>query len=120
MRRFWFRSISPVLDDAVKIAAGERQLLGALLVQSGRITGKQLDHAIAEQKRSGEKLGVVFTRLGMLTERQLSALLEFQHNQEDSTIPVRSDLANSFLRPAIFLALSWRMHFVNRAFPTKR
>ena len=53
------------IDDAVKMAAGERQLLGALLVRSGRITSKQLDHVIAEQKRTGEKLGEVFTRLGM-------------------------------------------------------
>jgi len=74
------------IDDAVKIAAGERQLLGALLVESGKITSKQLDTAIAEQKRSGDKLGEVFTRLGILTERQLGALLEFQHNQEDTTI----------------------------------
>ena len=72
------------IDDAVKIAAGERQLLGALLVQSGRITNAQLDHAIIEQKWSGEKLGDVFVRLGMLTERQLVALLEFQHNQDDT------------------------------------
>ena len=69
------------IDDAVKIAAGERQLLGALLVQSGYLTTAQLDHAIAEQKRTGEKLGEVFTRLGMLTERQLASLLDFQENQ---------------------------------------
>lgn len=69
------------LSDAVKIAAGERQLLGELLVQSGRITGEQLDFAISEQRRSGEKLGEVFKRLGMLTERQLSPLLDVQFNQ---------------------------------------
>ena len=73
------------IDDAVKIAAGERQLLGALLVQSGRITSAQLDQAIIEQKWSGEKLGDVFVRLGMLTERQLAALLEFQQNQSETT-----------------------------------
>jgi len=69
------------IDDAVKIAVGERKLLGALLVQSGHISNSQLDHAIAEQKKSGEKLGEVFTRLGILTERQLTALLDFQQNQ---------------------------------------
>jgi len=74
------------IDDAVRTAAGERRLLGALLVESGKITNKQLDAAIAEQKRTGEKLGEVFTRLGMLTERQLTALIEFQHNQTDTTI----------------------------------
>jgi hypothetical protein len=71
-----------ITADAVKIAAGERHLLGALLVQSGHITSKQLDQAIAEQQRSGEKLGEVFQRSGMLTERQLRALLDFQLNQE--------------------------------------
>jgi hypothetical protein len=72
------------IDDAVKIAAGERQLLGALLVQSGHISNEKLDHAITERQRSGEKIGQVFKRLGMLTDRQLNALLDFQHNQEDS------------------------------------
>ncbi|HZV81616.1 MAG TPA: Ig-like domain-containing protein, partial [Geobacteraceae bacterium] len=74
------------IDDAVKIEAGEQLLLGALQVQFGHITSKQLDHAIAEQKRSGDKLGEVFTRLGMLTEHQLEALREFQHKQADTTI----------------------------------
>src|SRR5512138_2857116 len=36
------------ISDAVKIAAGERLLLGTMLVESGQITGKQLDIAIAE------------------------------------------------------------------------
>jgi len=70
------------ISDAVKMAAGERHLLGALLVQSGHITNEQLDHAIAEQQRSGDKLGEIFRRRGMLTERQLNALLDFQLNQE--------------------------------------
>ncbi|MEI6824765.1 MAG: Ig-like domain-containing protein, partial [Desulfuromonadales bacterium] len=75
------------IDDAVKIAAGRRQLLGSLLVQSGRITGRQLNHAITEQKRTKEKLGEVFIRLGMLTERQLTALLDFQFNQAEAASP---------------------------------
>jgi uncharacterized protein YkwD len=69
------------LSDAVKIAAGERQLLGELLVRAGRITSEQLDLAISEQRRTGEKLGGVLKRLGMLTEGQLNALLDFQLNQ---------------------------------------
>lgn len=73
------------MEDAVRIAAGERQLLGALLVQSGQISGEQLDSAIDEQKRTGEKLGEVFIRLGMLTEQQLIGLLEFQQNQVAAT-----------------------------------
>lgn len=70
------------IDDAVRMAAGERQLLGTLLVQSGHITNKQLNQVIAEQQRSGEKLGEVFKRLGILTEQQLNALLDFQLTQQ--------------------------------------
>lgn len=78
------------LPDVVNIAAGERQLLGELLVRSGRITGQQLDHAISEQQRTGEKLGELFKRLGMLTEGQLNALLDFQHSQDvASNSPLR-------------------------------
>lgn len=69
------------IDDAVKIAAGERELLGELLVHSGTITKEQLDQAIAEQKSSGEQIGEVFIRLGILKEKQLTALLDFQKNQ---------------------------------------
>lgn len=73
------------LEDAVKAAAGQRKLLGALLVQSGKITYEQLDQTIAEQKRTGEKLGEVFIRLGLLTERQLNAILDFQFYQTVAT-----------------------------------
>jgi predicted CXXCH cytochrome family protein len=77
-------------DSAVKLAAGERQLLGTLLVNSGRITNEQLDYVVAEQKRSGEKLGETLKRLGMLTGQQLSALLEFQGNQDSKSVsPLR-------------------------------
>lgn len=80
------------IDDAVKIAAGERQLLGTLLVHSGYISGKQLDQAIAEQTKSGDKLGEVFKRLGMLTEQQLAALLDFQKNQSFAKNPTSGPL----------------------------
>ncbi len=78
------------IESAVKLAAGERQLLGTLLVNSGHITSEQLDYAVAEQKCSGEKLGETLKRLGMLTGQQLSALLEFQGNQDsDNVSPLR-------------------------------
>jgi hypothetical protein len=69
------------VEDAVKIAAGVRRLLGDLLVQAGRISREQLEHAIAEQKRSGEKLGEVLMRQGLLTERELQGVLDFQQSQ---------------------------------------
>ena len=72
------------VESALQLAAGERQTLGDLLVQSGHITGAQLDKALNEQKQSGELLGEVFRRLGMLNEQQLNALLTFQRNQTDA------------------------------------
>jgi hypothetical protein len=77
-------------EDAVKMAAGVRQMLGVLLLQSGRITNEELDHAIAEQKRSGERLGAILVRRGHLTEQQLFRLLDFQRNQGvDAPGPLR-------------------------------
>lgn len=69
------------MDDAVKMAAGDRQMLGALLVESGRMTDADLDRAIAEQQRTGVKLGEVLVQLGYVSRPQLDALLHFQANQ---------------------------------------
>jgi predicted CXXCH cytochrome family protein len=70
------------IESAAKLAAGERQMLGQLLVQSGHLSVEQLNHVVAEQQRSGEKLGEVLQRLGLLTEKQLNGLLVFQQNQD--------------------------------------
>ncbi len=72
------------IESALQLAAGERQTLGDLLVQSGHISGAQLDQALSEQRQSGELLGEVFRRLGMLNEQQLNAILTFQRNQGDA------------------------------------
>ncbi|MBK5274819.1 MAG: hypothetical protein JJE30_07190 [Desulfuromonadales bacterium] len=73
------------LEDAIRSAAGTRQMLGALLIMAGRITNEQLEHAIAVQKITGEKLGEVFTRLGILKVEQLDNLLAFQKNQTNGS-----------------------------------
>ena len=69
------------IEDAVKMAAGDRQMLGSLLVESGRMSDADLDRAIAEQQRTGAKLGEVLVRLGFVSQPQLDALLNFQANQ---------------------------------------
>lgn len=68
-------------EDAVKVAAGARKMLGELLVQAGHITNGQLEQALVEQKKSGEKLGEVLVSMGLLTEKQLTGVLDFQQNQ---------------------------------------
>jgi hypothetical protein len=69
-------------DQAVKTAAGVRQMLGALLLQAGHITEAELSLALDEQKKTGDKLGEIFVRNGMLTKQQLNRLLDFQNNQQ--------------------------------------
>lgn len=71
------------LEDATKSAAGMRQLLGSLLIMAGRITNDQLERAIAEQKSTGEKLGEVLIRQGLLKEDHLHHFLTYQQNQSD-------------------------------------
>jgi len=73
------------MEDAATLAVGERQMLGSLLVESGRISQQDLDRAIAEQERSGGKLGEVLVRLGFLSQEQLKTLLSFQANQQAHT-----------------------------------
>lgn len=78
------------IESAVKLAAGERQVFGQLLIQSGHISSAQLDQAIAEHQRSGELLGNVFKRFGVLSEQQLNGLLAFQQNQGSTHVsPLR-------------------------------
>jgi hypothetical protein len=72
-------------EEAIRSAAGTRQMLGSLLIMAGRISHEQLEHAIAVQKISGEKLGEVFIRLGILKEEQLNNLLAYQQNQSSET-----------------------------------
>ncbi|MCF1427240.1 MAG: GspE/PulE family protein [Shewanella sp.] len=54
--------------------------LGDLLVQEQIITQEQLLQALAEQKKSGQKLGRVMVNLGCLTEEQLLIFLSQQLN----------------------------------------
>ncbi len=48
--------------------------IGELLVQEGLLTQEQLDQALEDQKETGERIGAVLFRLGMIGE---NALVEF-------------------------------------------
>ncbi|MGB9661558.1 MAG: GspE/PulE family protein [Moorellaceae bacterium] len=56
---------------------GKRRL-GDLLVQAGMLTPEQLEQALREQKRTGERLGKVLIRMGYVTEKDILEVLEFQ------------------------------------------
>ncbi len=55
-----------------------RKKLGECLVQAGLITEADLQTALEEHRRSGQRLGVVLVRLNMATERQIAKTLAYQ------------------------------------------
>jgi hypothetical protein len=57
---------------------GQRPSLGALLVQAALATDEQVQDAIAEGMRSGEKLGEVIVRKGWASEERMAELLAEQ------------------------------------------
>jgi len=68
-------------EDAIKLAAGTKRLLGELLLQARHISRKDLENALQEQERTGERLGEVLKRWSLLTEEELKTVLQFQKHQ---------------------------------------
>jgi MSHA biogenesis protein MshE len=62
------------------MARPEKIRLGEILIQQHLLTPEQLDTALAEQKRTGRKLGRVFVDSGFVTEKQISEALARQLN----------------------------------------
>ncbi|MGE3277570.1 MAG: ATPase, T2SS/T4P/T4SS family [Vicinamibacterales bacterium] len=55
-----------------------RKKLGETLIQAGLITEDDLRTALAEHKRTGERLGAVLVRMNLATERQIAKALAYQ------------------------------------------
>jgi type IV pilus assembly protein PilB len=55
-----------------------RKKLGETLIQAGLITDDDLHSALAEHKRTGERLGAVLVRMNLATERQIAKALAYQ------------------------------------------
>ena len=55
-----------------------RKKIGECLVQAGLITDDDLKNALAEHKRTGERLGVVLVRMNLATEKQIAKALAVQ------------------------------------------
>jgi MSHA biogenesis protein MshE len=60
------------------MARPEKIRLGEILIQQNLLSAEQLDRALAEQKRTGRKLGRVFIDSGFVTEKQISEALARQ------------------------------------------
>jgi type IV pilus assembly protein PilB len=55
-----------------------RKKIGECLIQAGLITEEDLNVALTEHKRTGERLGVVLVRMNLATEKQIAKALAFQ------------------------------------------
>ena len=56
----------------------EKVRLGEILTQQSLLTDAQLQDALAEQRKSGRKLGRVFVEKGFVSEEQISTALARQ------------------------------------------
>ena len=77
------------------MARPERIRLGDLLIQETLITAAQLDEALADQKKSGRKLGRIFIDRQWVTEVQIAKAVARQLRAPFI------DLANRMLRPEV-------------------
>lgn len=73
-----------IQDGAVTIVsgAGNRILIGDLLIARGLLNQDQLQEALKRQKESGNLLGQVMVELGLVTMDDLEAALRFQVEEE--------------------------------------
>jgi len=55
-----------------------RQKLGECLIQAGLITDDDLQTALTEQRRTGERVGAVLVRLNLATEKQITKAVAYQ------------------------------------------
>ena len=55
-----------------------RKKIGECLIQAGLITEDDLQTALAEHKRTGERVGVVLVRMNLATEKQIAKALALQ------------------------------------------
>lgn len=55
-----------------------RKRIGECLIQAGLITEQDLQTALAEQKRTGERVGAILVRLNFATEKQITKALAYQ------------------------------------------
>jgi len=72
----------PANGEGAKDREGQRPVgrhIGDLLVAQGLIAQRQLEEALAEQKRTNEKLGTILVRLGFIGEEQLVQILSSQY-----------------------------------------
>jgi hypothetical protein len=66
------------LNALLRSASGLPARLGELLLLAHKVTPDQLREVLAEQKRTGEKIGVLLVRHGYVTDAELDGILALQ------------------------------------------
>ena len=69
------------VEGLLLLAAGEYCKLGELLQSARRLSEAQLEDALAEQRRCGDKLGEILLRRGLLCEPECEVALAFQQRR---------------------------------------
>src|SRR5215471_1555670 len=62
------------------LAIQKAQALGAVLIEQGVLRQEQLNHALAEQQRSGQLLGKALLQMDLASEEQVAQALARQLN----------------------------------------
>lgn len=83
----WIQRDFSTVERAIMAAAGVYRLLGELLLRAYCITQDQLDAALDEQKKTGQKLGEILLRLGFLNQQKLDVALSFQSRLGERKVP---------------------------------
>jgi hypothetical protein len=65
--------------------AAVRHKLGDLLLHAKKVTKHQLESALAEQEKTNEKLGEVLLRLGLISDLELQAVLDWQREHSHNS-----------------------------------
>lgn len=89
---------APAKQSASRPSAAPRKPVGELLIDAGLITADQLRDALAEQARTGERLGQILIRRGYITKQALGQVLQTQHGLpyiDLSTYPMDEQLIRS-------------------------
>ena len=67
--------------------AGSYSKLGEILLKAGLVDDESLDLALREQGQTGEKLGMVLQRLGIVTEKEIGRVLAGQAGVSHVSLP---------------------------------
>ena len=65
----------PEVTAGTAPAQPKRKLLGERLIEAGLVSQDQLDLALREQKRTGERIGEILVSLGFVTQELISSVL---------------------------------------------